>query len=185
MKERLILGLVGTLGAGKSTVVDYLTSKGFDYIKLSNIIRENSKKKRLDRGDLQNEGDRLRKEFGGDFLAKKAWGKISKDKSKNFLVDGLRNTAEVEFLRTKKGFYLVSIDKHPRSRFKRLKIRGSERDPKTWEEFRAMEQRDLDEHKEFGQQTRAVMKMADFSIQNDSPIEFFLAIEDMVKKLTS
>ncbi len=179
----MIIGVVGTLGSGKSSAVDYLVSKGFDYYKPSDVIREKSKLKNPNRYSLQDFGNELRKKFGRDYLVTELWKKIGRSKAKKIVVDGLRNVGEVEFFRKKTSFYLISIDKTRRTRFRRLKIRGSERDPKSWEEFLKMDQRDLDEGKDFGQQTKAVMQMADFSISNDNPIEFYLEIEKILRKI--
>jgi dephospho-CoA kinase len=182
--KKSILGLVGTIGAGKSSAVEYLLTKGFDHIKLSNVIREKAKLKNPDRGTLQDWGNKLRQTFGTDFLAKEAWKKITRSKSKKFLIDGIRNVAEVRFLRGKENFHLICVDAHPKTRFKRLRIRSSSRDPLTLEEFKEMESRDLNENKEHGQQTKAAMRLADFSIRNDSPIEFFLKLEKIFKDIS-
>ena len=182
--KKFILGLVGTIGAGKSSAVEYLLTKGFDHIKLSNVIREKAKLKNPNRGTLQDWGNKLRQNFGTDFLARQAWKKITRSKSKKFLIDGIRNVAEVRFLRGKENFHLICVNAHPKTRFKRLRIRSSSRDPLTLEEFEKMEDRDLNENKEYGQQTKAVMKLADFSIRNDSPIEFFLELEKIFKDIS-
>lgn len=73
------MGLVGTLGAGKSTAVEYLISKGFEYIKLSDIIREKSNRKNLDRANLQDIGNALRRKYGSGNLAKEAWRNTKKN----------------------------------------------------------------------------------------------------------
>lgn len=182
-KGKIIIGLVGTLGAGKSSAVEYLTNQGFEYSKLSKVIEEETNFGRYDRVSLQDLGNELRKKFGSHFLAKKAWEKIRKSKAKKFVVDGLRNIGEVEFFRKKGNFYLIAVDAERKSRFRRMKIRGSNRDPKSWPEFLRMEKRDLDEEKTYGQQSRKVMKMADFSISNNNPLEFFLEIHEILKQV--
>ena len=179
----MIIGIVGTLGAGKSTAVEYLVSKGFSFYKLSDVIREKCNLKNPDRATLQDLGNQLRQKFGTDFLAKEVWRKIIRSKSKKVVIDGLRNVGEAKFFRSKGNFYLISIERNKKSRFKSLRIRASNRDPMIREEFLKMEDRDLDEGNEFGQQTKAVMKLADFSLRNDNPIEFYLEIEKILKKI--
>ena len=39
------IGVTGTLGSGKDTLAAYLVSKGFEHISLSDLIREELKKK--------------------------------------------------------------------------------------------------------------------------------------------
>ncbi len=183
----MIIGVVGTLGAGKSTAVEYLVSRGFDYYKLSDIILEKHHLKNPpSRATRQDLGNQLRKKFGTDILAREVWEKINKSKSKKVVIDGLRNRGEVEFFRGKGGSSLISVDRNKKARFKAMKIRGSSRDPKTWEGFLKMEERDLDEKNEYGQETRKVMQMADFSITNTKNLtQFYLKIEKVLKKIES
>lgn len=163
---RLIIGLVGTLGAGKSTVTKYLETLGFKPFRLSDVIREKFKNRTLKRNSLQDSGNKLRKKYGTSYLAKKTLEKIEKKGLKKAVVDGIRNLGEFEYFASKSNFYLVSVNAPAKIRYLRLKDRKGVTDPRNWQEFLAIEKRDLDEKLYFGQQTKKVMQKADFSVVN-------------------
>jgi len=77
----MLIGLTGKSGSGKDTVADYLKEKGFIYFSLSDIIREECKKrgKKIERDNLIKIGNELRKKHGPSVLADKTIQKI-KDK---------------------------------------------------------------------------------------------------------
>ena len=73
----MIIGVTGTIGAGKESVVDYLVSKGFAYFSFSKLIREEAKQRGfgMDRQSLEDLGDLIRKENGDvGYFAKKILG---------------------------------------------------------------------------------------------------------------
>lgn len=179
----MIIGVVGPLGAGKSSIVEYLENKGFVCYRLSDVIREKSGRNNLDRESLQNFGNKLRKKHGLGVLAKEVWKKI-KSKNEKIVVDGLRNPGEVGFFRKKNSFSLVSVIADKDIRFQRLKKRASVRDPKTKKEFLDNESRDLKEKEGFGQQTKDTMKFADFEIINNGSItQLHKKIDSVLKSI--
>ena len=95
----MIIGVVGPLGAGKSTVVDYLSAKRYSLYRFSDVIIEKSKLREPTRKQYQDWGNKLRKKFGNDFLAKEIWNKIKESKTKLSVLDGFRNLGEVEFFK--------------------------------------------------------------------------------------
>jgi len=52
----MIIGLTGRNGTGKTEVANYLKSKGFELISLSDILREEARKRNMDekRDNLKN-----------------------------------------------------------------------------------------------------------------------------------
>ncbi|MCH8821809.1 AAA family ATPase [Patescibacteria group bacterium] len=179
----MIIGVVGPLGAGKSSIVEYLENKGFAFYRLSDVIREKSGRGHLDRESLQNLGNELRKKYGLGILAKEVWKKI-KFKNERIVIDGLRNPGEVSFFRKKNYFYLVSVIADKDIRFQRLKKRASVRDPKTKKEFLDNENRDLKDKERFGQQTKDTMKFADFEIiNNGSILQLYQKIDSVLKSI--
>jgi len=63
------LGLTGPSAAGKGEIAKILIAGGFCYISLSEIVREEARKRNIEmsRENLQNLGNSLRKEFGAGF----------------------------------------------------------------------------------------------------------------------
>lgn len=184
---KLVLGLAGRFGSGKSLVAQYLEKKGFFRITLSDLLREKAKARGEEptRVILQNLGDEMREKFGTGVLAQLAWDKAVQLKSERVVIDGLRNPGEVEFLRKQFGFYLIKVEASEEIRFERLKKLNLPKLPKTWEEFIASEKRDLGVgQKESGQQVGEVLKMADFTVSNEgTESELYRQIRTLVRQL--
>lgn len=176
----MIIGVVGPLGAGKSTAVEYIESKGYKFYRFSDVIKKVGKLENPTRFKLQDTANSFRKRYGTDYLASQIGKKIEKSKRGKVVIDGFRNVGEVEYFRKQEDFYLISISSSRETRFKRLKNRASSKDPENWEEFLAHERRDLDENIDFGQQNRQVMTMADVGIKNDGVISTFHTKIDFV-----
>lgn len=169
----MIIGLTGTLASGKGIVSDFLEEKGFVYLSLSNELREIAKEKKIEltRENLQNLGNQLRQDRGSGVLAELVYNKIINQQYKKAVVDGIRNPAEVEILKKINKFFLVAVDASKEIRFKRIIARNRESDPKTWDNFLRVDDRDQGESDEKGQQVRKCMNLADFNLINDGNLE--------------
>lgn len=189
----MIVGVVGQIASGKGVLVDYLVKKyGFISFSLSTIVHEEVKKrgiKKIERKTLQDVGDGLRKKYGNDVLAKRAVEKLkvisSQLRGKNrFIIEGIRNPAEVEYFKKISYFVLIGIRAKRRLRFERILKRGKPWDPKTWDEFLKIDRRDYGINQEdSGQQVGECIKMADYILTNNKDLEsFYKKIEKLIKK---
>jgi dCMP deaminase len=171
----MIIGLTGSLAAGKGVVSNFLKEKGFVYLSLSDELREIAKENKIEltREKLQNLGNSMRQNYGSGFLADKAIYKIKNQEYKKAIVDGIRNPTEVESLRKNlKDFFLVSIDAPQEIRFKRLIERKRESDPITWEDFIKVDNRDKGIGElESGQAVGKCMQLADVTLINSGTLE--------------
>ncbi|MEM5829548.1 MAG: AAA family ATPase [Candidatus Aenigmatarchaeota archaeon] len=168
-----VIGITGTIGSGKEVVKEALT-RNFDCysVTLSSVIQAKLKKE-VDRKTLQDMGNELRKKYGNFILAKLATDYLQRDKEM-IIVDGIRNPGEVNYLRETFGdkFFLIAVDAPRELRWERIKNRGREGDPKTWEEFLVLDERDQGEGEPlYGQRVRECLQMADFLIINDCSLE--------------
>jgi dCMP deaminase len=166
----MVIGLTGRNASGKGEVAKYLEKKSFYYYSLSDVIRDEVRKRgqSLTRETLINTGNELREKGGPAALAQRILTKIEEDK--NYVVDSIRNPAEVEALRSAKNFKLVFVDAPIRLRFERLQTRGREGDPTAFEHFVELENREM-EGDENSQNLRKVADMADYTIFNDGTLE--------------
>lgn len=184
----MIIGLTSFLGAGKTTIADYLTKKkGFVYYSLSDVIRDEIRSRGLEvtRERLQEVGNELRKEFGNSVLAERILERIKEEPEKDFVIDSIRNPGEVEALRQRKDFVLLFVDAPLHVRFKRVKERRREKDPLTLEEFRRAEERELKSKHSANQQLLRCKEMADFIICNNSTLQsLYKKIDNLIKEIT-
>lgn len=183
----MIIGMTGRIAAGKETLTDFLRKKGFVYFKTSTILAEELEKRGLEvnRWNMQNLGDELRGKDGPGALMKMLLEKT--EPGKNCIFDSLRNPEEAEFLKNNaRDFILVAVDAPQKLRFERIIKRGKPSDPKTWEDFLKIDNRDFsDRENPMGQQVGKCMALADFSINNDSTLEEFQRqIAEFYKKFT-
>jgi len=179
----MIIGLTGSLAAGKEVVSDFFKEKGFIYFSLSNEVREVAKKRgiELTRKNLQDLGNELRETEGIGVLAKRVLNKIKENNNLNVIVDGVRNPAEIDVLKALNNFFLIAVDAPKEIRFDRFVKRNRESDPNTWEGFLKVDSRDKGEgESETGQGVGKCMGRADFTLDNSGTLE---EIQNKVERL--
>lgn len=166
----MIIGLTGKNGAGKGVVADFLKAGGFAYYSLSDMIREDitSRGEIVSRETLIAAGRRLREDGGPSVLADKILPKLDIDK--NYIVDSIRNPAEVRALRSRKDFFLVNVDADQKIRFERIKSRARENDPTEFNKFVELEERELKSADPAAQQLEATAALADVTVVNNESI---------------
>jgi len=167
----MIIGITGRIAAGKETVTEFLRQKDFSYYTLSRILRDELEKQGIPitRKGLQDHGDLLRNKHGPGILMKIYLDKLNPEEY--HIIDGIRNPGEVEELR-KHNAVLIGLDAPQKLRFERVLKRAKPSDPKTWEGFLEVDNRDFADSKDpLGQQVGKCMELADFLIVNDGDLE--------------
>jgi len=178
----MIIGLTGTNASGKSTLLCYLKSKGFDHFSLSEVIREELVRRKLavSRQNMIDVGNELRARFGASFLADKIKTKIQ---ANDTVIDSIRNIAEVNSLRKLLHFYLIAIDAPAASRFERAKLRGRIENAATLSEFLDIEEKENSDDIRH-QNISACTALADYQIQNDRDLsDLFEQVENILKEI--
>ena len=167
----MIIGLTGKNGAGKGEVASFLRDKSFYYYSLSDVLREEleSKKLPVTRENLIQTGNELRQKYGPDILARMTMRKI--DPNRNYVIDSIRNPAEIQALRNGGNFVLFSISAPPEVRFERIRSRKREQDPQTLEEFLRVEEAERRNQSEHKQSIEDCEALADYTIVNDGSME--------------
>lgn len=168
----MVIGLTGPNASGKGEAVNYLISKGFKHISLSDILREEAKKINLElsRENLITLGNKLRREKGPSALALEAIKHISQNH--NWVVDSIRNPAEIKALQKVNGFTLLGITAPVEIRFKRSLARKRPGDAQALQDFIEKEKKENVSSFE-NQQLENCMKSADTIINNDSTLQEF------------
>jgi dCMP deaminase len=175
----MIIGLTGENCAGKSTIAEYLMKKGFYYYSLSDVIREEVKAegKPVTRENLIRKGNELREKFGPGILGAKMASRVEKDK--NYVIDSIRNPAEVDELRKLGRFFLFYVTASAEIRFERIKSRNREEDPQTYEAFLHIEKLEMENAEKTKQNLRGTFGLADKKIDNERD---FTDLYDLVDK---
>ena len=103
----------------------------------------------------------IREEMGEDAVAKLVVRKLKEMSEKLIIVDGVRSLKEIDYFSKYAKVVIVAVHASPRERFRRLSRRGRRDDPKTWEEFR---ERDI---KELNIGIGQVIALADVMVVNE------------------
>ncbi|MEM2963281.1 MAG: deaminase [Candidatus Anstonellales archaeon] len=183
----MIIGLTGENCAGKGTVAEYLTKRSFYYYSLSDAIREDLAKNGMSitRENLIKRGNELRDKYGPGILAERIMQKIELNPDKNFVVDSFRNPAEVEVFRKRKDFVLVYVTASQRVRFERMRKRGREGDPNTFDAFLKIEEEEAKNEEKTKQNTHATYQMADKKIENELDFKnLYMLIDGLLATLS-
>lgn len=166
--DKIVVGLAGMPGSGKSLVVETAQELGYAIVVMGDVIREETVKRGLELTP-QNVGKvmlQLRKEGGNYVIAQKCIPKIEEQTSTKVLVDGLRSLYEADAFKAHFAkFTLVAVHASPETRFKRLFNRRRSDDPDRWEVFRERDMRELSVG------VGNVIAMAEQIIVNDNSME--------------
>lgn len=178
----IIIGITGTLGAGKGTVVEYLTRhKNFSHYSARKFLTLEAKKREmpLDRDTFHFVANDLRKTQGPYVIAESLY-KMALESGKNAIIESLHTTGEVSFLREKDHFFLLGVDANIETRYERISKRKSETDSVTLERFKSVQASEMENADPKLQNLAACIKMADDVIMNDHGREELYAQVDQV-----
>lgn len=176
---KMIIGVVGKIAAGKTTVAKFFEEKGFCRVSCSdplidllthNVsdyswIPELPEKAEPTRDRLIEFGKYLKDKYGGDILIRLAVDK--KRHCKNIVIDGVRSIEEVETIK-RLGGKVIYVEARPEVRYERLRKRGAEKDKviQSFEDFLRM-----DEEEEKLYHTTKLKEVADYVIVNEGTLE--------------
>ncbi len=168
-----IIGITGTLGAGKGTIVDYLTAHhGFKHFSvrgyLIQIIKATGKE--VNRDSLTHTANELRAANSPSFIAEELFKEAEKTGA-NCIIESIRTVGEVTALKAKGNFKLLSVDTDRRLRYERILLRGSETDQISFETFSANEERELSSNDPNKQNLSACMALADYHFTNNGSFD--------------
>jgi dephospho-CoA kinase len=144
--DKIVVGLAGMPGSGKSLVVNAARELGYAIIVMGDVVREETSKRGLDLtptnvGKVMLE---LRAEGGNTVVASKCIPRIEEQISAKVLVDGLRSLYEVDaFKKHFAKFIVAAVHASPETRFKRLFSRRRSDDPDGWAVFHERDTREL------------------------------------------
>ena len=169
----ITIGITGTLGAGKGTIVDYLVkNRGFVHYSVRAFLTEEIKRRGLEvnRDTMTAVGNDLRAQHSPSWIVEQLYEKASASGC-NCIIESVRTPGEVQALRGKQSFYLFAVDADPRVRYERAVLRGSETDHIDYDTFIANEQREMDNTDPNKQNLKYCIEQADFRFDNGGTID--------------
>ena len=184
--QKIIIGITGTLGAGKGTVVEFLKQKGFNHFS----VREHLKQEIKERGipfsldSMYRVANELRKENSPSFIIEKLYEQ-AKQTGGNSIIESIRTPGETEALKKLGNFYLIAVDANQRLRYQRLiKRKGDEADNISFERFIFEEERQMNSSNPNEQNISRCIKLADFQIDNSGTFEDLRKqVEQVIKQI--
>ncbi len=179
----MIIGITGTIGAGKGTVVEYLKTKGFKHFSARDVWNEEIARRGLvsNRDNMVIVANELRAKHGAGFFAKRAIEK-AREEGVDAVIESIRSVGEAEEIK-KGGGVLWAVDADIRTRYNRITLRQSETDKVSFKKFVADEQKEWDNSDPTKQNLKAVITMANVVLTNNgTQEELFAQVEEALKK---
>ncbi len=175
----LIIGITGTLGAGKGTVVEYLCQqKNFTHFSVRAFLNETIVQRGMEvnRDSMVLVANALRAKHGPGYIAEQLYLRALKSGT-NCVIESIRTPGEVALLKSKGHFILLAVDAPAEERYRRITARGSETDHISYETFLENEKREMNSSDPNKQNIAACIRMADQVILNDGSVD---ALHDKV-----
>jgi dephospho-CoA kinase len=183
----IIIGITGTLGAGKGTIVEYLVKNhGFKHYSVRDYIGKEIKKrgKEINRDTLVEVANDLRAHNSPSFITDELY-KIAVSKGENAVIESIRTPGEIESLRRSKNFVLLAVDAPVEIRYQRIILRQSETDRVSSETFIQNEKREMTSTDPNKQNLSKCILEADYLLNNGGNKEaLYEQLEEILNKLS-
>ena len=176
----IIIGITGTLGAGKGTIVDFLEKKkGYQHYSVRGFLVDEIKKRGLivNRDSMTSVANDLRAQHSPSYIIDQLYA-TAKASGKNCVIESIRTPGEIESLRKKNRFYLFAVNAKPELRFHRIKARASVTDNVDFDTFLANEKREMNTNDPNKQNLGKCIEMANYVFENNENVE------DLIKKVS-
>jgi len=182
----MIIGIAGTLAAGKGTVVEYLKERrGFAHYSVSGILKDMLEEDGVSasRAHLSALADKLNEQYEGGILHV-ANERAKADGVKDYILESIHRESEATYVRSLGGI-ILGVDADAKKRYERtMKRQEGEKDNVTYEEFLERIQHEEEGKGSGSPHIRAVIENADFVVTNNGTLEELHAqIDEVLKKI--
>ena len=162
------------MASGKTTVLDVLKKLGYQHVTLSDMVREEARRLGVteERENLMNVGQTLRQKYGAGVLAFRAIEKIKSSGGDKWVIDGIRNPAEIDEIKKESGTVIIANTAPEELIIKRIMSRKRSDDTFDEVSIRRKLRREMGEGEPAdGQQVGKCIAKADYTFINDMPVE--------------
>ena len=159
----MIIGITGTLGAGKGMVAEYLTKKhNFTYYSVRNFFAQEvlRRGKMVNRDTIAEVAAQLRTKHGPTYALEQLMKQVLA--GKHVVIESIRTKEEAEFLKSK-GALVWAIDADMQVRYQRTLQRDASVEHVSFESFTEKEKADTS--------LKEVVALADTLLRNDGTKE--------------
>jgi len=180
----MIIGITGTLGAGKGAVVEVLKENGFKHFSVRELLIEEMEKRRIEinLNNMAQIANTLRRENSPSYIIEKLFEK-AKQENENCIIESIRTPREAEKIKQKGGI-LIAVDALPETRYSRILARQSEIDNISFDEFLEQEKKQMFSINPNEQNLSGCVDMADYVLNNNKTFEYLKEqVEEVLKKI--
>lgn len=173
-----IIGIIGTIGAGKDTAGDYIAKKlHIPSFQISSPLKQICADTNIEptRDNLIALGTKLAKEHGDGYLAEY----ILERMPERAIITGIRQLGQIAALESLSNLVLISIDADASVRFQRVKSNNKLGEATTLSEFIAREK--AENSAPNAQRLFECMDRADYHIVNEGSFEELYAQLDAIR----
>jgi dephospho-CoA kinase len=188
----MIIGITGTLGAGKGTVVEYLKGKGFTHYSVRDFLTAELTKRGLEknRDNMLVVANDLRATYGPGYIADQLIAQAKKNTEKdtesgggNAVIESIRSLGEGATIKAAGG-RMWAVDADLPVRYARITKRGSETDAVSYEKFVQDEQAEYANTDPSKNNLQKLIETADVVFQNNGGQgELFAQVEAALQKV--
>lgn len=175
--SKIIIGITGTIGSGKSSASKILVDNGFIHISVRHYLEMKLEEEKMiaKRENLAYMANKLRKENGEDAIIKGLY-QLALKKDKPVVIESIRAVAEKNYLQ-KNNKKVIAITAPLKTRYERIKERGLITDDVSFEQFKLQEEAEANNLQGHKQNLNQTIKGSDYVIENNKDLD------DLKKKL--
>lgn len=181
----MIIGITGSFGSGKGTVVDFIKHLNFKHYSASGFITEEIVRRGLpiNRDSMIEVANDLRNIHGPAYIVESLYQR-AQEAGGDAVIEALRATAEVHKIK-ELGGKVLGVDADSKLRYERVRRRGSEKDAVSYEKFLAQERAESNPDDPTKQDVFGALEESDYVITNNGSLEELHAqIEDVLTEMT-
>jgi dephospho-CoA kinase len=169
----IIIGITGTIGAGKGTIVDYLIEQYvFAHFSVRKYLTERLtlEGKHVNRDTMTELANRLRSEHHSPSYIIEELYKMAAMSNQHCIIESIRTVGEIEKLKSIGNFYLLAVDADRAIRYDRIWMRKSETDRISLETFIDNENREMENKDPNKQNLAGCIALADCVLTNNTDV---------------